>query len=165
MVSNKKSHHNEKPSHRNYRRAPLAATREKTAATKTQHGQINRLKKKEEIKTPEHFLQQNWLKVPKYELVEINQGYLSSMGVAESVCVPVLSHSVMSNSLWFYGLYLSWLLCPWDSPGRNTEVGYHFLLQGIFPTKGSNWHLLHLLALAGRLLNHWATLEAPSESV
>ena len=59
----------------------------------------NRLKKKEEIKTPEHFLQQNWLKVPKYELVEINQGYLSSMGVAESVCVPVLSHSVMSNSL------------------------------------------------------------------
>ena len=69
---------------------------------KTQHGQINRLKKKkeeEEIKTLEHFLQQNWLKVPKYELVEINQGYLSSMGVAESVCVPVLSHSVMSKSV------------------------------------------------------------------
>ena len=26
------------------------------------------------------------------------------------------------------------LLCPWDSPGKNTGVGCHFLLQGIFPT-------------------------------
>ena len=24
------------------------------------------------------------------------------------------------------------LLCPWDSPGKNTGVGCHFLLQGIF---------------------------------
>ena len=24
-------------------------------------------------------------------------------------------------------------LCPWDSPGKNTEVGGHDLLQGIFP--------------------------------
>ena len=30
------------------------------------------------------------------------------------------------------------LLCPWDSPGKNTGVGNHFLLQGIFPTQGSN---------------------------
>ena len=30
------------------------------------------------------------------------------------------------------------LLCPWDSPGRNTEVGCHALLQGIFPTQGLN---------------------------
>ena len=28
------------------------------------------------------------------------------------------------------------LLFPWDSPGKNTEVGYHALLQGIFPTQG-----------------------------
>ena len=35
------------------------------------------------------------------------------------------------------------LLCPWDSPGKNTGVGRHFLLQGIFQTKGSNPHLLH----------------------
>ena len=26
-------------------------------------------------------------------------------------------------------------LCPWDSPGKNTGVGCHFLLQGIFPTQ------------------------------
>ena len=30
------------------------------------------------------------------------------------------------------------LLHPWDSPGKNTGVGCHFLLQGIFPTQGSN---------------------------
>ena len=35
------------------------------------------------------------------------------------------------------------LLCPWDSPGKNTGVGCHFLLQGIFPTQGSNLGLLH----------------------
>ena len=34
------------------------------------------------------------------------------------------------------------LLCPWDSPGKNTGVGCHFLLQGIFPTQGSNPCLL-----------------------
>ena len=28
------------------------------------------------------------------------------------------------------------LLCPWDSPGRNTGVGCHALLQGIFPLPG-----------------------------
>ncbi len=28
------------------------------------------------------------------------------------------------------------LLCPWNSPGKNTGVGYHFLLQGIFLTQG-----------------------------
>ena len=37
------------------------------------------------------------------------------------------------------------LLCPWDSPGKNTGVGCHALLQGIFPTQGLNLHLLCLL--------------------
>jgi len=35
--------------------------------------------------------------------------------------------------------------CPWDFPGKNTEVGCHFLLWGIFPTQGLNLHLLCLL--------------------
>ena len=38
------------------------------------------------------------------------------------------------------GLCLARLLCP----GKNTEVGCHALLQGIFPTQGSNPHLLGL---------------------
>ena len=45
------------------------------------------------------------------------------------------------------------LLCPWDSPGKNTGVSCHALLQGIFPTQGSNPHLLSLLHWqAGSLL-------------
>jgi len=35
------------------------------------------------------------------------------------------------------------LLRPWDSPGRNTGVGCHFLVQEIFPTQGSNPGLPH----------------------
>ena len=33
--------------------------------------------------------------------------------------------------------------CPWDFPGKNTGVGCHFLLQGIFPTQELNPSLLH----------------------
>ena len=43
------------------------------------------------------------------------------------------------------------LLCPWDSPGKNTGVGCHSLFRGIFLTQGSNpgllrcrWVLYHL---------------------
>ena len=32
---------------------------------------------------------------------------------------------------------------PWNSPAQNTGVGSHSLLQGIFPTQGSNPGLLH----------------------
>ena len=38
------------------------------------------------------------------------------------------------------------LLCSWDFPGKNTGGGCHFLLQGIFPTQGSNSHLCPGLA-------------------
>ena len=41
------------------------------------------------------------------------------------------------------GLRTTGLLCPWDSPGRNIGVCFHALLQGIFPTQGSNPNLLH----------------------
>ena len=34
-------------------------------------------------------------------------------------------------------------LSPWNSPGRNTGVGSHSLLRGIFPTQRSNPDLLH----------------------
>ena len=41
--------------------------------------------------------------------------------------VLVVSHSLPAR-----------LLCPWNSPGKNTGVGSRSLLQGIFPIKGSN---------------------------
>ena len=49
-----------------------------------------------------------------------------------------LSRSIVSNSLRPHGLY-----CPWNSPIQNTGVGSFSLLQGIFPTQGSNPGLLH----------------------
>ena len=52
-----------------------------------------------------------------------------------------VSHSVVSDFFWPHGLVR--LLCPWNSPGKNTGVGCHSLLEGIFPTQGSNPGLLH----------------------
>ena len=51
--------------------------------------------------------------------------------------------SVMSDSLRPHGLQPTRLLCWWDSPGQNTGVGSCSLLQGIFPTQGSNPGLPH----------------------
>ena len=47
-------------------------------------------------------------------------------------------------------------LCPWGFPGKNIGVGCQSLLQGIFLTQGSNWHLLH----CRWVLYHWSTWEA-----
>ena len=60
------------------------------------------------------------------------------------------SHSVVSDSLRPHGLY-----SPWNSPGQNTGVGSLSLLQGIFPTQGSNPGLPHY-----RRFTSWATREA-----
>ena len=46
--------------------------------------------------------------------------------------------SVVYDSLRPHELQPTRVLCPWDFLGRNTGVGCHFLLQGIFPTQGSN---------------------------
>ena len=62
--------------------------------------------------------------------------------------------SVVSNSLRPYGLY-----SPWNSPGQNTGVGSLSLLQGIFPTQGSNpgfphcRQILYQLSHKGSLIN------------
>ena len=40
-----------------------------------------------------------------------------------------------------------------NTPGKKTGVGFHFLLQGIFPTQGLNTGLLH----CRQILHHWAT--------
>ena len=61
--------------------------------------------------------------------------------------------SVMSDSFWPHGLQPTRLLYPWDSPGKNTGVGCHYLFQGIFLTQGSKLHLLRLL--------HWQAGSSP----
>ena len=50
------------------------------------------------------------------------------------------------------------LLCSWDSPGKNTGVGCHALLQEIFLTQGSNLRLP--LTLAGGFFTTSTTWEA-----
>ena len=65
----------------------------------------------------------------------------------------ILNRFSLSYSVWPYGLWPTRLLCPWDSPGRNTEVSCYALLQGIFLTQGSNLSLLCLL--------HWQVGSLP----
>ena len=43
----------------------------------------------------------------------------------------------------YSGYIYIWLHCPWNSPGKNTGVGSHSLLQGLFLTQGSTLDLLH----------------------
>ena len=54
----------------------------------------------------------------------------------------------MSNSVERYGMQPARLPCPWDSPGKNTGMGCHALLQGFLLTQESNLCLLCLPALA-----------------
>ena len=57
------------------------------------------------------------------------------------------------------GLYPTRLLCPRDSSGKNTGVGSHSLLQGIFPTQGLI-NLGLISCIIGRFSTIWATREA-----
>ena len=65
----------------------------------------------------------------------------------------------MSDSLQPQGLQPTGLLCPWDSLGKNTGVGCHALLQGIFLTQGSNSGLPHCKRILYHL-SHQGSLSA-----
>ena len=84
---------------------------------------------------------------------------VSVLPVTISDFYPVKSESercsVMSDPLRPHVLY-----SPWNSPVQNTGVLSCSLLQGIFPTQGSNPGLPH----CRRILYHWSTREAPSTS-
>ena len=70
-------------------------------------------------------------------------------------CVCCCMHvcSVMSDSVRPRRAGPARLLCPWDSPGKNTGVGCHFILQGIFSAQGWNTCLLDFL--------HWQAGSLP----
>ena len=87
-------------------------------------------------------------------IIVIRREGLGFVCVCVCVCV-LLSRSVVSISLQPLGLQPTRLLCPWNFPGKNTWVGCHFFLQGIFPTQGSNPRLLCLL--------HWRVDSLPTE--
>ena len=65
------------------------------------------------------------------------------------VCACMLGRALRPHGLQPTRLFF----CPWDFPGKNIEVGYHFLLQGIFLTQGSKLCLPHLL--------HWQADSLP----
>ena len=75
---------------------------------------------------------------------------------SESAGCPVVSHSLPPQ-----GLQPARPLCSWNSPGKNTGVGCHSLLQGIFPTQGSNPGLLH----CRHILYHLSHQGSPSTTV
>ena len=77
----------------------------------------------------------------------------SSSPVVIYGCEKSESHSVVSDSLWPHGVY-----CPWNSPGQNSRVPSLSLLQGIFPTQGSNpglWYRRWILYQLSHKGNPW----------
>ena len=69
------------------------------------------------------------------------------------------SHSVVDCSP--HGLQSTRLLCPWDFPGKNTSVGCHLLLQGIFLTQGLNPGVLHCRRILYQLIHQGSLKGAP----
>ena len=78
------------------------------------------------------------------------------MCVCVCVCVCVLV-AQLCLTLRLHGLYPTRILCLWDSPGKNTGVGCHFLLQGSSKTRDR----AHISCLGRRILYRRATGEAP----
>ena len=71
---------------------------------------------------------------------------LSFLGESERAAQSCLT-------LWPYGLEPTRLLCLWNSSGKNTGVGCHSLLLGIFPPR--DW--TQVSDIAGRFLMVWTT--------
>ena len=84
---------------------------------------------------------------------EINVSKFSAVAFIDVLNIVCVSCSVMSDCLQTHELCPTRLLCPWDFPGKNTGLGSHALLQGIFPTQGSDPRLLH----PRWVLYRWAT--------
>ena len=66
-------------------------------------------------------------------------GRIRTLLISDYCCLVAKRCRTLSRA---HGLQPARLLSPWDFPGRNTAVGCHFLLQGIFPTQGLNPSLL-----------------------
>ena len=107
------------------------------------------------------------------------QNTINAQALTQRLFVPLnFCTDVLSMFLgWWVGLFGRWLLVfllscfsliqlfatrwtvacqtplPRGFPGKNSGAGCHILLQGIFPTQGSNTHLLHCKAYS-LLLSH-----------
>ena len=87
------------------------------------------------------------------------------LGIMEFIIRGVsVSCSVMPDSLLLHGLQPTRLLCPWDFPDKDTRVDCRFLLQGIFPTQGSNLGLPHCRQILYQLSYKGSTPSNQSEA-
>ena len=92
--------------------------------------------------------------------------------IACAVLCCVLSRSVVSNSCSPMDCSPPGSSVHGDSPGKNNGVGSHVLLQGIFPTQGSNpllphyrWILYHLSHQGNLMSDSYAFCLLPTSSV
>ena len=84
------------------------------------------------------------LSFPKRQVKQHNMfSMVSDIYYVFNITVKSVSYSVVLDSLRPNGLWPAKLLCLWISPGKNIGIGCLFLLQGIFPTQGSNPGLPH----------------------
>ena len=108
----------------------------------------------------------------KFEII-LSENVSVTLWITQMDHIPILNNKwagkVCAFSIWKSKSHAQSCLCnPMDcslpgssahrdSPGKNTEVGCHFLLQGIFPTQVSNSRFLH----CRQTLYHWATRKVP----
>ena len=96
---------------------------------------------------------ESYISVSFRDLSDLAKKHLLIRPLYVRVCV--LSHfSLVQFFATFSTVKPTRLLCPWCSPDKNTGVGCHALLQGIFPTQGSNPGLPHGRQIRYQLSHH-----------
>ena len=90
---------------------------------------------------------QNFQRSSHLQVLELGFQYISSWQLSRRtevyMCAKFLHSCLTLCNPMDYSLPASSVY--WDSPGKTIGVGYHAILQGIFPTQGSNQHFLWLL--------------------
>ena len=75
-------------------------------------------------------------------LISFRMDWLDLLAVQRTL-KSLQQHSSKATILWRPAFFIHGFLYAWDSPGKNTGVCCHFLLQGIFLMQRLNPHLLH----------------------
>ena len=98
-----------------------------------------------------HDFFKRWKGLSKHCFKNLENMALIQISSKDTPCMFPHRFVQLCATLWI--AQLTRCLCPWDSPGNNTGVGCHALLQWIFPIQGSNLCLLCLL--------HWQLHSLP----
>ena len=74
---------------------------------------------------------------------KLGKEYIQALYCHPAYLTYMQSQSVKVLVAQLYPTLFDPMVCPWNSPGKNTGMGCHSLFQGIFPTQGLNLCLLH----------------------